>query len=305
MSPSLSYLETVLERAWSILNRSTSEGEMTDDYVIRHFILPAQEEVVSRCTGISTLNYVGTLSFTATDGQTSFVLPPIIATVLRLVEMDANGNEAVDWMPRSLTSPSGAGWRLSANALIFDPAITGSRNFSLRFVPSGDFVSHYAQVANGCTVAADGKTVTMGTPHLGYIDRRPNSLVGQMFRMLPSSGLIQERLIVSHDAAANTFILGDALTGTFGTATKYAYEVCPPVSQAFLQAVAFRAAINMGTRARLPENQLELIRRGYADAVKTLRDRAQGAQGRTPPRFDRNTVDNYDVREATGVTWRL
>ncbi|MFN6254493.1 MAG: hypothetical protein ACK4Y5_20790 [Acetobacteraceae bacterium] len=305
MSPSLSYLETVLERAWSIINRSTSEGELTDDYVIRHFILPAQEEVVSRCTGISTLNYVGSLQFTTTAGQASFVLPPIIATVLRLVELDTSGNEYIDWMPRSLTAPSGPGWRLSANTLVFDPPLTDAKTFVLRFVPSGDFVPHYAHHSHGCTVAADGKTVTMGTPQLGYVDRRPNSLVGQMFRMIPTSGLIQERLIVVHDAAASTITLGDALSGTFNGVTKYAYEVAPPISQAFLQAVAYRAAIGMGTRARMPEGQLELIRRSYADAVKTLRDRAQGAQGRTPPRFDRNTVDNPDVRMATGVAWRL
>lgn len=305
MTPSNSYIETVLERAWSYTNRSTSEGELSDDYVIRHFILPAQEEVVSRCAATSTAGYIATLNITALAGATATQLPPCVGSVLRLVSLDSAGNEATDWLPRALTSPSGPGWRLAGNTIVFEPPLDRDYTFNLRHTVTGDFVAHYAAVANGCTIATGGLVVTMGTPTLGYVDRRPNSLIGQMFRLLPASGIIQERLIVSHDAAAGTITLGSALTGSYGGSTKYAYEVSPPVTQAFMQAVACRAALGLGTRARLPEGQLELIRRTYADAIKTIRDRLSTMQGRTPPSFDRNTVDNEDVRIATTSIWRL
>jgi hypothetical protein len=305
MTPSNSYIETVIERAWSYLNRSTSEGEITDDYVFRHFILPAQEEVVSRCAASSTAGYVGTLNIVAASGSTLFELPPCVGSVLRLVSLDAAGNDAVDWQPRSLLAPSGPGWRLANNAIVFDPALDRDYTFNLRYTVTGDFVAHYAPLATGCTVSADGLTVTLGTPTQGYVDRRPNSLIGQMFRLLPATGIIQERIIVAHNATTGTLTLGAPLVGTSVSPTKYPYEVSPPVTQAFMQAVACRAALGMGTRARLPEGQLELIRRTYADAIKTVRDRLSTMQGRLPPSFDRNTVDNEDVRIAINSIWRL
>lgn len=156
MDSSGSFIITLLDRVRTYIDEPDAQGKFTDDYLIRHFVMPAMREVWDRITLSASSVVIVKYDVTLDPDRTRYPLPACAHQVLRVVGVDADGVATQDWVPASVYRRQGANWRLEGQAgsleLVWDttvPSVTTSAQ--VWYVPNGDLMVHYS---------ADGGVVT-------------------------------------------------------------------------------------------------------------------------------------------------
>jgi len=292
MHSTASFIYTCLERVRGYLDDPDFDAKYSNDYLIRHIIVPTMVDVWSRINMNLDNPIVLRHSISLTTSDEYYTLPPSIGEIWRIARRDSNGNIIEELMPRNEFHPSGVGWAIEGNVLRVDPKIGVAQTFELYYVSNGDMMPHYA--LDG-TLLGDGKTFTLTTSaEIGEIERRQGAYAGQILRLLPLTGKIEERVIESHDIDTGQVVtrlpFEDAHDGNV------IYEIAPIGVQSLYEAISAGSALKLGAYRKITQSQYVMITQQYRAAVKTVTDNFANMQLRTGKYFNKKTVDNpaYD-----------
>jgi hypothetical protein len=292
-------LKTVIERIRGLLDDPDLEAKYNDDYLVRHIIQPAFATVTSRLNNSSTNAVMKRLSFPLLQGVADYQMPACVGEVLRLCVLDESGRAVQEAVPRGLYNLRGPNWKVEGNLISFLPFPPEDYAYmEMWYIHSGDFSSVYVSTASASfTLDATKKIVTMvvsTAPTLGSFDRRPGAYVGQQLRLIPTTGVVEERLIDSW-----THVSGSTWTATVRTAFVTAlpgqigaFEIAPESNEPLFEAVAAFGAMKMAGYRKISGEHFGIIQAQYRDAMKTLMDHYANIQMRMPKYFEKDTVDN-------------
>lgn len=299
MDSSNSMLKTVIERIRGLLDDPDLEAKYNDDYLVRHIIQPAFATVTSRLNNSSTNAVMQRLSFPLAQNVADYQMPACVGEVLRLCVLDESGRTLQEAVPRGLFNLRGPNWKVEGNLISFLPYPPQDYAYmELWYIHSGDYSSVYVSTASASfTLDVTKKIVTMvvsTTPALGSFDRRPGAYVGQMLRLIPTTGVVEERLIDSW-----TFVSGSTWTATVRKAFTSAlpgqigaFEIAPESNEPLFEAVAAFGAMKMAGYRKISGEHFGIIQAQYRDAMKTLMDHYANIQMRIPKYWEKDTVDN-------------
>lgn len=290
MDATNSILLTVIERIRSFMDEPEVSGKYTNSFLVSHVITPAMVDVLTRLSMGTQVPVVLQHTIELVAGTTAYQLPASIGEVWRLAVYDTEGRLQSDWTPSSFWNPWGQGWRLEANQLVFQPQpLVSDTTWVVDYMPTVDIQPHYA--TDG-TLAVDLTEFTLsGSPTLGLVDRRVGAYAGQILRLIPASGPIEERVIASHDASAGTVTVRTAFTYQSSGGSKR-YEILGMATQSLCDAITMRSAMKVAVMRGAPERQIKGITLEYQNAMKSLFDRYNNAQVRVPKSWERSTGDN-------------
>jgi hypothetical protein len=311
MHSSGSIILTVVERIRGFLDEPASK--YPDAYIVNHVLAPSLADVLARLALNADGPPLARITLNLEVGTRFYQVPAFIAEVWFLARFDEDENITADWKPRGSWHPSGPGWRIEGNVIVFEPALTEARAGEWRLVgtASGDFCPHYAKAgaigqgssssaAESSSSSSEGSTgETLFTldaaPTLGILDQRPNAYAGAVLRILRTAAggttVWEERAIGSHDAEAGTVEVlvpfehyqeGDVVH----------YEVVCQGWQSIAEAVAARGAMKLGTSKDVSAKKMTFLRDEYRHAMKTAGDRLAFQNIRSPKSWDRATRDN-------------
>jgi hypothetical protein len=292
-------LKTVIERIRGLLDDPDLEAKYNDDYLVRHIIQPAFATVTSRLNNSSTNAVMQRLSFPLTKSVADYQMPACVGEVLRLCVLDESGRALQEAVPRGLYNLRGPNWKVEGNLISFLPFPPEDYAYmELWYIHSGDYSSVYVSTASASFVLdATKKIVTMvvsTAPTLGSFDRRPGAYVGQMLRLIPTTGVVEERLIDSW-----THVSGSTWTATVRKAFTSAaagqigaFEIAPESNEPLFEAVAAFGAMKMAGYRKISGEHFGMIQAQYRDAMKTLMDHYANIQMRIPKYWEKDTVDN-------------
>jgi len=278
IAPENSVLYTILERIrWGLPDKI--EGEMSNDYIMRSVVNPKLAEVMSLVNGRSDSPIIISQDITFTAAQEHYVLPPCVSKLLRISLVNSTtGLITSEVRQRDENDPNGNGWMVQGNRLSVRPIPSTASNtygdtttsggltgYKIWFIPSGDFMPHYA---NDGTINNAGKTelkLTSGglfSRQLGIVDKRSNSYVGAQIRVFESDGSISERVITAHDPTAEssqgTITVSEAFTSA--NTTVVSYEIVAPWMHTIMSSVVTRSILELVTlKAQLPESDLAIL----------------------------------------------
>ena len=291
-----SFLYTVLERIRGYLDDPDFDAKYDNDFLIRHIISPSMVDVWSRLN-MNLDNPVVLRHMVEFEKNTEYYqLPPSVGEIWRVALRNEDGNVIDEVMPCNEFHPYGVGWAIEGNTLRFDPkqenASTGN-SWHIYYVPSGDIMPHYS--ADGGTMQGDRKTFKLDTtPNLGSIDRRENAYAGQILRIIPETGMIEERVIATHDVD-----LGEVTTRlAFSTplSANVRYEIAPIGMQSLYEAISAASALKLGSYRKVTGSHYQMILQQYRSSIKSATDNLANLQLRTGKHYQKNTIDNpgYD-----------
>ena len=301
MDSSNSMLKTVIERIRGLLDDPDLEAKYNDDYLVRHIIQPGFATVTSRLNNSGTNAVMQRLAFPLTQNVADYQLPACVGEVLRLCVLDGSGRALQEAVPRGLFNLRGPNWKVEGNLISFLPFPPENYAYmELWYIHSGDYSSVYVSTANASYVLDATKkiaTIIVNTPApaLGSFDRRPGAYVGQMLRLIPTSGVVEERLIDSW-----THVSGSTWQATVRTAFVKAtanaqlpaFEISPESNEPLFEAVAAFGAMKMAGYRKISGEHFGIIQAQYRDAMKTLMDHYANIQMRIPKYWEKDTVDN-------------
>jgi hypothetical protein len=299
MDSSNSMLKTVIERIRGLLDDPDLEAKYNDDYLVRHIIQPAFATVTSRLNNSSTNAVMKRLTFPLAQGVADYQMPSCVGEVLRLCVLDESGRAIQEAVPRGLFNLRGPNWKVEGNLISFLPFPPEDYAYmELWYIHSGDYSSVYVSTASpSFTLDVTKKIVTMvvsTTPALGSFDRRPGAYVGQQLRLIPTTGVVEERLIDSWTHVSDSTWTATvrtafvkALAGQIG-----AFEIAPESNEPLFEAVAAFGAMKMAGYRKISGEHFGIIQAQYRDAMKTLMDHYANIQMRMPKYFEKDTVDN-------------
>lgn len=284
---------TTMDRIRQLVNEPEVDA-ITDARIMGDALVPAMVELWSRLVLSDSGAPVLSMDLAIVSGTSRYQLPPTVAEVLRLGKRDEYGKQVRDWRPEGLWNPWGPGWRLERNLIVFEPATVTLSDWTLDYIPSGDVLAHYSSA--GGTLDAGLDTLTLSsTPTLGTLDRRPNAYAGSVLRLIPTSGVVEERVISSYDAStaeATVYVPFDEAS----SGGSKAYEIVPwQWSQGVWDAVAARAALRVATWRRAGDAVMRQLTLEHDRARKTAYDLFNHIQNRAPKRYDRHTVDSTNA----------
>jgi hypothetical protein len=283
------------------------EGKYTDNWVVQHWIMPSLRDVLSREALTADNPIIHRFTISLQPGMEYYQLPPSVHTVLRVCIINTEGVVTADYRPFSDLHPTGPNWVLEGNVLAVRPFPTQAFDVTLWFVPTGDSAAHYSKNQTGVQVGSDNRTLMLASsPTLGFVDRRINAYVGQVLRVY-RNGLVQERVIAEHDAAAGTVKVRVPFAPDWSS-QPVSYEIAPILDEALMEAIAVMTAIRMGTASKISATHQEMLRRIYMQAIKSYRDRTSGMQARSGRAFERVTIDNPNIQNGVArftdfVSW--
>lgn len=321
-----SFLGTVLERIRGYLDADETE-KYTDDWIIRHVIGTACTDVLSRINLSADNPILMRHSISLESGTQYYQLPACLGEVWRVAMYDNFGNLIAEELPRGVHNPKGPNWMIEGNQLSIFPIPAGASDWDVLYMSNGDTRSHYS--SGGGTFSSDLLTFTFGTPTLGELDRRAGAYTGQVLRLLPTApGVIEERVIASHDPVAGTVTLRTPPSylqwqGAWSGATAYAvndivtnagvqyicvlahtnqippnttywrvntpYEIAPIAHESLYDAISCRAAMKLGAMRNISQTKAGAIALEYKSSIKTILDNVSSMQSRTGKYFDRDT----------------
>lgn len=295
-----SMLKTVIERVRGFLDDPDLEAKYSDDYILRHIIRPAFTTVMSRINNSSQTPIMHKLAMPLTEGVSDYQLPPCIGEVWRLAVSDESGRVLMEAVPRGLFNLRGPNWKIEGNILSFLPYPPADYDdMELWYIHSGDFSPIYSTGASASfflNTAKTAATITVTTAAaLGDWDRRPSAYVGQMMRLIPTSGVVEERIISGWDyvgAGVWTATFRQPFTNATGNANLPAFEIAPLGSEPLFEAVAAASAMKLASYRKLSGEHFGMIQSQYRDAMKTVMDHYSNMQMRMPKAWDKDTVDN-------------
>lgn len=297
MNSNYSFLQTLLTRVRAYVDEPDVDAKYTDDFILRHFIMPSLTEAYARINLSASDPALCKYSFTlGGTGNRYYQLPANVGEIRRLVVRQSDGSILYDFRPRSDRHRLEAGWSIEGNVL-YTPVETGATySCSLEYLPTGDYFPHLGASA-GLTESSTGvgyNTVQLAaSPTLGQVDRRVNGLAGGYIRLIPSSGKVQERLIESSFLSGGNWFVKTILPFDTGT-NPYTdtYEIAPMGSQSFNEMVSLSAAIRLAVARKQPPSVIRNFQLLYASARKTAVDAAAYRQNRTGHAFGKDSVDN-------------
>ena len=301
MDSSNSMLKTVIERIRGLLDDPDLEAKYNDDYLVRHIIQPAFATVTSRLNNSGTNAVMQRLSFPLSKGVADYQMPACVGEVLRLCVLDESGRTLQEAVPRGMFNLRGPNWKVEGNLISFLPFPPEDYVYmELWYIHSGDYSSVYVSTASASfNLDATKKIITMnvstGTPALGSFDRRPGAYVGQMLRLIPTSGVVEERLIDSWAYTGSnvwTATVRKAFVNATGAAQMPAFEIAPESNEPLFEAVAAFGAMKMAGYRKISGEHFGMIQAQYRDAMKTLMDHYANIQMRIPKYWEKDTVDN-------------
>ena len=291
-----SFLYTVLERIRGYLDDPDFDAKYDNDFLIRHIIAPSMVDVWSRIN-MNLDNPVVLRHAIEFEKNTEYYqLPPSVGEVWRIALRNSDGRVIDEVMPRNEFHPQGVGWSLEGNTLRFDPkhaASIGTNTWNIYYVPSGDTMPHYS--SGGGTMQADLKTFLLDTtPNLGAIDRRENAYAGQILRVIPATGMIEERVIESHDVSLSQVTTRIAFSTPLSSNVNY--EIAPIGMQSLYEAISAASALKLGSYRKVTGSHYQMILQQYRSSIKSATDNLANLQMRTGKHWQKNTIDNpgYD-----------
>jgi len=291
-----SFLYTVLERIRGYLDDPDFDAKYDNDFLIRHIISPSMVDVWSRIN-MNLSNPVVLRHAIEFDENTEYYqLPPSIGEIWRVALRDEDGMVIDEVIPRNEFHPHGVGWAIEGNTLRFDPKQKAAKNnntWNIYYVPSGDVMPHYSN--DGGEMMGDRKTFKLdASPDLGAIDRRENAYAGQILRVIPATGMIEERIIESHDVDLSEVVTRLPFNTSLSTSVRY--EIAPVGMQSLYEAIAAGSAIKLGSYRKITGNHYQMILQQYRSAIKSATDNLANMQMRNGKYYEKNTVDNpgYD-----------
>lgn len=298
-----SFLYTVIERIRGYLDDPDFDAKYDNDFLVRHIISPTMVDVLSRINMNADNPVVMRLDFRPNATDEYYQIPNAVGEILRICRRDSDGYVVDEILPRTEFHPHGVGWALEGNTVRFDPKYGNETNdWTIYYIPSGDVMPHYS--ASGGTMLGDRQTFTLdSTPDLGSVDRRENSYCGQILRVIPASGMVEERVIATHDVD-----LGEITTRIpFNTSLESSvrYEVAPIGMQSLYEAIAAGSAMKLGAYRKITGSHYQMILQQYRSAIKTATDNLANLQMRTGKSYQRKTVDNPNYDDLFfGGSWR-
>jgi len=307
MHSTYSVLWTILERARGYTD--DTGGKYSDDYLMKHKVMPEFVNVWSRIAQTVSNPILMKFDITLNGTQSQFMLPPHVQEVWALRQYNDNGSLKNDWKPGSPWSSSLGGWRLEGNMLTLDPPPSSGNTdtWTVLYLPSGDFLPHYAtdgyvgevesSLSSDDAVGTEKTFKLSASPALGLLDLRPNAYVGAMLRILNRSTgtqIVEERIIASYDVEDRQLEVTRPWTFHGDAAATITYEIVPAGMQSLAQAVAGRVAISMGVDKNVSAKMMQYLDREYRFALKTVLDNLTHMQMRVPKHYDKSTMDNTE-----------
>lgn len=289
----------MVERVRLLLNEPETDARWSDNYLLRELVQPALTQVMSRLSLGQDNPIILRMTISVTAGQEYYVLPPGVREVVRLGAADTYGNPRLDWVPGGENSAIGTGWQLVGNSIRFTPIPQRAQDWTLWYIPSGDFIPHYSTA--GVQDSAQGtKTLTLATtPTLGYLDKRTNGYAGGLLRLMGINGYggpIQEHMILSSSYSSGSWVitLATPYNPSVIDVSGLRYEVVPAGYPLLWKAVAEYAAIDLAVPRDMTEKQMRHLYLARDTTMKSLQDDLSNLQGRTGKAFHNETLDNHD-----------
>lgn len=289
MHPSGSMIYSILETMRYLIGEATAD-KYDDDFCVRAVIGPEYAFIIENLSMSSGNPLVVRRSITVPAGTRHVVLPPGVHEVWRLAKLGERGDLTEDFYPMGQWHPYGPGWFLEGNLLSFRPYPATEQTWVLWYVPSGDIPLHYAKTGSTSEAGSTSRFTLASPVTVGMLDERESAYEGQVLRYLGKP--VQERIIEAYDAATRTCTLRNPITvpGTTG----HVYEIAPLGWQMLWQAIAARAAMNLGTARGASEKKMRALDLEYQRAMKGIRDKLTNFNQRMGHFMDKNTADNPD-----------
>jgi len=296
MDTTNSFLYTVLARVRGYLDDVDVDAKYTDDYIIRHLLTPTMVDVLSRLNLTTASPVILTFDISLSTSVYTYVLPPCIGEVLRLAVVDSDNNLLVDAYPRDRMDYRGKKWAIRGNPgayeLSLDEILLGTGTCQLWYASTGDVLPHYGTGTLADVSGTDTFTLA-ASPTLGVLDRRPNSYCGQVLRLLPASGAVEERIISTHVLSGGSWKVTVEKPFTETSDGSILYEIAPSGSQPLYEAISARTAMKMAApRKNITEMQYNRIVTEYKSSLKTIGDNLTNLNARSGRAFEKATVDN-------------
>ena len=312
-------LETIVPRIRGYLDIPALAGKYDDAYVVRHGIVPSLTPVwnflAKQGSGLVTVRH----SLSTVVDQKFYDLPPVIGEIWRIAMRDATTNEVVaEAMPRGVYHPRGANWRIEGRSLSFDPPPQTALDFEIEYLPSGDFKpvqserfiinADLDEVTIDLSDTMNTQVLDAGEPTglIGEFDRRPQAYAGQILRLIPDSGVIEERVVESwstEDGVEWTATLRRPLE--FAEETTFTGEdpdnpmkgeFAPAAHEAVWEAIAAYAAVKLASYGRqTTTSHIQAMKDQLKSSMIAAASHFAHLQMRTPQHFERATVDNPET----------
>lgn len=315
MHQTRSVILTIIERIRGYLD--ATEDKYDDAYVCQHVVMPEFVNVWSRLSQSMNNPIVLRHRITTVSGQQSYQLPPNVGEIWGLYQYGSDDRINREFRPRGGEwTPGGPGWRIEGNTLFFRPAPTSGADWDVLYMPNGDFLMHYgtgtveaeedssssSSSSSGEEQVLDTFTLTT-TPTVGLVDYRPQSYAGGMLRILPTSGVVEERIIRAYDPQTRVVTVEPAFE--YRTAGESVlYEVVPMAAQALADAVAASGAIRLGVHMDVSQKKGGMLTVEYRKSIKTILDNLNNINQQLPKHYDKKTYANPERKVWSLGDWQ-
>ncbi len=300
MIASESFIETVVERARAYVNDPDVEAKYTDDWVVRHSLMPSMVDVLSRLNLSQDNPVISRADFTLSSTDRYYQLPPCIGEVLEVAVYDDQWAVQQEAKPRHFLNPSGAGWRLEGNLLVVEPLpseTNATRTFSISYISNGQFYPHLSEDGGMLEQRTDGshRLWLDHSPDKGALDRRPNAYAGAVVRLLPiAAGAVEERVVGASGFEGGRYYVDVRVpfTEQSAPADGLKYELAPQGHECLYDAIAMMTALRLGSMSRQSESSMKRLEVMYRTSLKTIKDNLHSMQQRRPKHWAKDTRDN-------------
>ena len=285
-------LKTMLEKIRSNINLPTVD-RYSDDTLTRFHLMPAYVEVLDRIRMSSSNPIILRHRFTTVIDQEHYILPPCVAEVWRLAQIDEHGNITEEFTPRGQWHPNGPGWMLQENMLSFRPFSSSETTWDLWYVPSFDATIHFA--IDGKVIGDTKKIIELSaSPELGHLDQRINAYAGAMLRKVHVGEPHEERVIAAYDQSSREATVHVAFDVMGSNDSLVTYEIAPVGTRALGEAIAAVASLHMGVSVNVTQKKIMMLELLERRAIKAARDKIGNLMGRHAKYFESDTIDAKD-----------
>lgn len=315
MHQSRSILLTIIERIRGYLD--TTEDKYSDDYLAQQVVMPEFVNVWSRISLGMQNPIVLRHRITTVQGKQSYQLPPNVGEVWGVYQYGDDDRIAREFRPRGGEwTPGGPGWRIEGNTLFFRPEPRAGEDWDVLYMPNGDFLMHYG---TGTVEAAEGSdssssssseaqeldTFTLSSnPVVGLVDYRPQAYAGSMLRIIPASGVVEERIVREYDPETRVVTVDPAFEyRTAGESVDY--EIVPMAAQALADSVAASGALRHGVALDVSQKKANMLTMEYRKATKTILDNLNNVNQQLPKHFDKKTHHNPERKIWSLGDWQV
>jgi hypothetical protein len=268
-------------------------GKYTDNDLLNGVILEALQEMWTYVNMNADNPLMATFDLSVVTTQDDYILPPSVSEVWRLGRVSAD-DSITDFVPEKRNHPLGPGWFLQGNMLSFDPSPTRDQTHRVFYVPIPDASMHRA--TDGTLDATLSIITLSSSPATGEVDDRDNGYLGQVVRLLSStgSGGVEVRTISAHSVTAGTITVPVAFSSDH-TAGAVSYEIVPVGTTAFLAATALGAALKLATARRTQRSTIEQLLLQYRLARRAEGQRLSNLMARTGKYHETLTTDRTQI----------